>query len=102
MNQVITNLIVNAIHYSNSGDEIRESLGIVQQNGQPFATLQICDTGIGIAPEMQERAFEPFVRASENGESGTGLGLTIRRESITQHDGSTKLERPLSTASTLT
>ncbi|MBC7225526.1 MAG: response regulator, partial [Anaerolineae bacterium] len=48
--------------------------------------VEISDDGPGIPPEVQERAFQPFV--STKGERGTGLGLTLARHVVEEHGGS--------------
>jgi signal transduction histidine kinase len=49
-----------------------------------FVVITIRDTGSGIAPELQERIFEPFMTTREE---GTGLGLAISKQIVTQHHG---------------
>ncbi len=49
-----------------------------------FVVITIRDTGSGIAPELQERIFEPFMTTREK---GTGLGLAISKQIVTQHHG---------------
>ena len=84
--QVLTNLLENAIKYSPNGAELRVRL-------QPKARgvlLEVQDHGIGLPPEAAERIFEPFSRAA-NAEhrqiTGMGLGLYICRNIVEQHHG---------------
>jgi signal transduction histidine kinase len=51
--------------------------------------LEVCDDGPGIAPELRERAFQPFETTRAN---GTGLGLALARHSIALHDGWIRIE----------
>ena len=51
--------------------------------------LEVEDTGSGIAPEVQERLFDPFFSTKEN---GTGLGLPIAAKIIDQHNGTLDFE----------
>jgi signal transduction histidine kinase len=48
--------------------------------------VEVCDTGTGIPPEMQQKIFEPFFTTKPVGE-GTGLGLDISYRVITQRHG---------------
>lgn len=84
LNQVITNLVTNAINYTPPGGDVRLSVALQPDFG--LATLQVADTGPGIAPEHLEHVFEPFYRADEHSK-GAGLGLAIAREIIQQHGG---------------
>jgi PAS domain S-box-containing protein len=84
--QVLTNLLDNAIKYSPDRMELRVRL-------QPKARgvlLEVQDHGIGLPPEAAERIFEPFSRAA-NAEhrqiTGMGLGLYICRNIVEQHRG---------------
>ncbi|MBF0286474.1 MAG: response regulator [SAR324 cluster bacterium] len=81
LNQILTNLIANAIKFTPHGKRV--SLSAVQKNNMLF--LQIKDEGIGISKEHQSRIFEPFQQAdgtTTRQYGGTGLGLTITRQLI--------------------
>ncbi len=84
LNQVITNLVTNAINYTPPGGDVRLSVTVQPDFG--LVTLQVADTGPGIAPEHLEHVFEPFYRVDERSK-GSGLGLAIAREIIQQHGG---------------
>lgn len=84
--QAIKNLVANAIKFSESGKEVSISERIVGSN----VLVQITDTGIGFEPEVGERLFDRFTseaRRGTNGESSTGLGLSIARNVIKRHGG---------------
>jgi len=49
-----------------------------------FLLLQVCDTGIGMSPETQEKIFEPYFTTKEK---GTGIGLSIVKDIIKKHNG---------------
>ena len=76
VHRLILNLIENAASHTPPGTHINASTGI--RDG--FPTLVVQDDGPGIAPELQRRVFERFVRGGGDtgaGASGTGLGLAI-------------------------
>jgi two-component system OmpR family sensor kinase len=72
---LVKNLVDNAIRYTPEGGRV--DITVEQVNGS--VTLQVDDTGPGIAPEERERVFDPFYRVLGNGEIGSGLGLAITR-----------------------
>ena len=81
LEQVVTNLLTNAIKYGGGAVDVRTSGGME-------AMLVVRDHGAGIAAEDQERIFEPFERVqSTSGEDGAGLGLYIVREIVRAHGG---------------
>lgn len=69
---LIKNLVDNAIRYTPDGGKV--DIAVKTSDG---VTLQIDDSGPGIAPEERERVFDPFYRVLGNGEIGSGLGLAI-------------------------
>jgi two-component system, OmpR family, sensor kinase len=70
---MIKNLVDNAIRYTPEGGRV--DITVRRESGS--VTLQIDDTGPGIAPEERKRVFDPFYRVLGNGEIGSGLGLAI-------------------------
>jgi signal transduction histidine kinase len=83
LNQVWTNLIDNAI----DGMEGRGTLRVSTRFEGDHVIVEICDTGGGMAPEVQARAFEPFY-TTKDVSKGTGLGLDISRRIIVErHQG---------------
>jgi signal transduction histidine kinase len=87
---VLENLISNAIKYTQSG-EVTVSFSITDQ----FLTLEVKDTGIGIPESDKAHLFEEFFRA-RNAKSveevGTGLGLALVKETVTQQGGTLEWE----------
>lgn len=89
--QVLTNLISNAIKYSPSDTEIRVQ---VRQEGET-AVVCVADQGPGLSAAEQERIFERYFRAEagrRDPSSGVGLGLYISRELVEYHGGTIWVE----------
>ena len=91
LEQVLVNLLDNAVKYSPEGGEVRL---IVEPEGTGVV-LRVRDTGIGLPPESAEAIFEPFARAPNAAERhipGLGLGLHIAREIAARHGGQIRAE----------
>ena len=107
MIQVLTNLISNAIKFSESGSTIELSVGAEWRKFEgeiPAASVLFCvrDRGRGIPPEKIESIFERFhqVDASDSRQKGgTGLGLAICRSIVEQHGGKIWVESVLNQGS---
>ena len=83
MQQVVTNLIRNAIEASTKGDRVT-----VETTPLPDSLrITIRDTGHGMTPQQKARMFDPFFTTRER-EGGTGLGLSITHGIVTAHGGS--------------
>jgi len=86
LEQVIVNLIWNAVKYTASGGRIEVT---VEPQGDEVV-LRVRDNGIGIAPEMLPRVFELFARADgtlNRSPGGLGVGLTVARRIVELHGG---------------
>ncbi|HEU4564907.1 MAG TPA: PAS domain-containing sensor histidine kinase [Gemmatimonadaceae bacterium] len=89
--QILANLLANAVRYTDPGGRVAIACGLtdipdpraVLDPEQPcWCTMSVEDTGIGIAPELLESIFDPFMQGDPRGRSargGAGLGLTISR-----------------------
>jgi len=90
IDQVVTNLVTNALKYSTDGPIVLK----LHVEGDENVLLSVADSGIGIADEQQERVFEPFMRGADahHQASGTGLGLYITRQIVQHHGGSIEVE----------
>jgi signal transduction histidine kinase len=86
MQRALDNLIINAIQNTPSGGSIAVDAG--RRNGSLL--LRVTDTGPGIADDVRDRLFEPFVTGRAD---GTGLGLAIVREIARNHHGHVRLLR---------
>jgi signal transduction histidine kinase len=72
--QICRNLLSNAIRFGAGGP-----IEVVVDGDADFATLEVCDHGIGIAPEQQARIFERFERGAGPRSGGFGIGLWLVR-----------------------
>jgi len=85
LKQVIINLLSNAVKYN--CDEGRICIRMAQSSPR-YLRLEIQDTGEGLAPDQQDKIFEPFTRLSGvNLIEGTGIGLTITKQLMELMDG---------------
>jgi signal transduction histidine kinase len=85
MQQVVLNLILNAIQASTAGSQIAVRTLVAADNGGPTsAAIEIEDHGKGMTPEEAAQAFQPFFSTKAH---GTGLGLPIARQIVEQHRG---------------
>ncbi len=83
LQQVVLNLLSNAIQHSPSGSTI----SITMQQDTEQVTVSVRDSGHGIPKERQPHLFERFYQAEKNPARGLGLGLYISKEIIEQHHG---------------
>jgi len=83
--QVLLNLLSNALKFTPEGGRIE--VAAVSKDG--LAEVSVSDTGVGIAPEDQEKVFEEFrqVGTADKKVEGTGLGLTLCRKFVELHGG---------------
>lgn len=91
LQQVLQNLVSNALKFSSGGTQVRVAL----ERRDPEVTLAVIDQGPGIPLAEQAQLFEPFHRASvrpTGGEKSTGLGLAITRKIVEGHGGRIELE----------
>ena len=87
--QVLVNLVENALKYTPAGTAIDISAKFVPD----AVTVTVADEGPGIPPGLEEKLFDKFYRASpERAQSGVGLGLTICRAIVEAHGGTIRAE----------
>ena len=102
IDQVLDNLVSNAIKSMPDGGSILIKAGLSEKNQ---LEVSIHDNGIGIQKKGQERIFERFYRvdkARSRSMGGTGLGLSIAREIIKAHGGTIGLESEVNVGTTVT
>jgi two-component system NtrC family sensor kinase len=83
--QLLQNLIGNAMRYRRDDVPCRIEISAQQSNGEWL--FSVADSGLGIDPKDAERIFQPFKRLERGKTPGTGLGLAICRRIVEQHGG---------------
>jgi two-component system CheB/CheR fusion protein len=85
--QVMVNLVVNAVKYTPTGGDVHFSL---ECHGN-HAVIKVVDNGVGMKTRLLNRVFEPFVQGEntlDRAEGGMGVGLTLVKSLVELHDGS--------------
>lgn len=91
LHQVFVNLINNAIQAVEGREDARVEVHTRQEG--PNLWVDVVDNGVGIAPEVMPRVFDPFFTTRGVGR-GVGLGLTVARDIVGAHDGQLVLDSP--------
>jgi len=105
LQQVVTNLVVNAVQASPDSGAVEVGLHTAQNHAKPgassesehprsFACITIADHGTGMSEDTLERVFEPFFTTKDVGE-GTGLGLAVAYGIVQEHGGFITVESKL-------
>ena len=98
--EIIYNLCDNAIRYNVENGKVR--ISVKKESGR--ATVSVTDTGIGIAPEHQNRIFERFYRVDKSHSKetgGTGLGLSIVKHAVQYHGGKMLIDSEVGKGTTI-
>lgn len=96
LQRILLNILTNAVKYNQPGGTV--GLGITEKTsntGHSFYQFKIVDTGIGMSPEFLKKIFEPFSREHTDAGTkymGTGLGMAITKELVTQLGGTISVE----------
>jgi signal transduction histidine kinase len=85
LQQVLINLIVNAIHAMPDGGALTLSVRTAAEDGATGVAICVQDTGTGMPPKVLERIFDPFYTTKQG--EGTGLGLSITRKLVELYSG---------------
>ena len=103
LEQVLINLVINARQAMPRGGRLRLEARENARSG--MVEIKVADSGIGIPPDRLRLIFEPFFTTKEpdeNGHGGTGLGLSVCRQIIEQHQGRIRVESQVGKGSTFT
>jgi signal transduction histidine kinase len=101
--QIFLNLVINARQAMSHGGRLRIDVRENQENG--MVEIRIADSGVGIPPDQLKLIFEPFYTTKSpdsHGHGGTGLGLSVCRQIIEQHQGRIRVESLVGKGSTFT
>lgn len=102
LQQILLNLILNAIDAVNEGGYIKVEVGvsgIVSNDLQPLAYIKVIDNGIGIPPDKLKEIFYPFYTTKKG---GTGLGLFVVHKLVKDNGGMIEVESNLNSGTTFT
>ena len=100
LDEMVYNLCENAVKYNKPGG----SVTVTVHSDAAHVTLEVADTGIGIAPEHHSRVFERFYRVDKSHSKeigGTGLGLSIVKHGAAFHHAQVELESALDKGTTV-
>ena len=98
IHQVLLNLLLNAVHTTPAGGEVRVHVE-TGEGPDAQACFSVSDTGAGIPEEDLERIFDPFFTTKEP-DQGTGLGLMICHRIVSDHGGSIEVRSEVGEGST--
>jgi PAS domain S-box-containing protein len=101
LNQILINLIGNAVKFTNSGGvNVFAGLASPAKNGLQKVKFSISDSGIGIPPEDVEKVFEAFHQSKNSNQQGTGLGLSITHKLVHLLKGEISVQSELNVGTT--
>lgn len=101
--QIITNLVSNAIKFTNSGSVVVRAMLEEKSSDRAMIKVTVTDTGPGMTMETQRTLFQPFTQADQSisrKNGGSGLGLTISKYLVEEMGGEIGLESRKGTGST--
>src|SRR5262245_50809366 len=101
--QILVNLVLNARQAMTTGGRLK--IEVRDNRPDEMVEIRVSDTGVGIAPDQLRLIFEPFFttkQPDEYGRGGTGLGLSVCRQIIEQHQGRNRVESVVGKGSTFT
>jgi len=98
LQQVLINLIINAIQAMPSGGVLSISSEDSEQGGQAGVLITLADTGSGMVPEVLGKIFDPFFTTKKA--EGTGLGLSITQKLVSRSGGQISVESEMGKGTT--
>jgi signal transduction histidine kinase len=101
--QILLNLVINARQAMPRGGRLK--IEVRENQATQMAEIRVSDTGVGIPPDQLRLIFEPFYTTKEpdeNGHGGSGLGLSVCRQIIEQHQGRIRVESMVGKGATFT
>ncbi len=101
--QILVNLVINARQAMPNGGRLR--IEVREGDAGDVVEVRVADTGVGIPPDQLRQIFEPFFTTKlpdEYGRGGNGLGLSVCRQIIEQHQGRIRVESVVGKGSTFT
>ncbi|HWB94176.1 MAG TPA: two-component regulator propeller domain-containing protein [Puia sp.] len=90
LERILFNLLSNAFKFTQENGSVRVSVQTEERDGDVLLSIRIHDTGIGIAPDKQEKIFERFFQNDVPEtilNQGSGIGLSITQEFVKMHHG---------------
>ena len=96
--QVLLNLIANAVKYNDKGND--GSVRIWADEVENFVRFHVSDNGVGIDPKQHDRVFKMYQRVSSMNVEGTGMGLAIIKKQVESFGGEITLESEIGKGST--
>jgi two-component system, OmpR family, sensor histidine kinase BaeS len=94
--QVVSNLLSNALKFTPTGGEVRLSCDVRSND----AVIRVSDTGVGIPPSEIDHVFDRFFRGSSVRASGSGIGLAVAKELVVAHGGTIEAQSTVGVGTT--
>lgn len=103
--RILFNLLSNAFKFTPGNGNVSVEVNVQRGEGDPKLEIKVCDTGIGISSEKQQKIFERFFQSDVPGNMvnhGSGIGLAITSEFVKLHNGAITVESEVNHGSCFT